>query len=438
MKLNKHFRVVLLGSVLILIISFCVFKVFSKREKVITFGMFAGSYWEVPYGDCYSIIDKAIERFEEENSNVKVEYVSGILKDDYSEWLSGEILKGKAPDVFMILPEDFNTLASIGAMKNLDNLISSDEEFYADKYYEVSYQCGQYEDNQYALPYESVPTMMFVNKTLLNKEGIEIPSNDWTWDDFYNICKQVTKDTDGDGKIDQFGYYDYKWTDAVYSNKAILFDKDGSNAYFAEKSVVEAIKFVKDLDSINKGYKTTAKDFDDGKVAFRPLLFSDYSTYKTYPWKIKKYSNFEWDCIKLPAGKRGENISQVSTLLMGMSNNTNNEDLAWEFLKMLTYDLETQKGIFEHSQGVSVIKEVTNSKDVIDYLNRSTPNGSYIDMNLLNEVMEDAVISPRFKKYESVMAMADNVIRQAIENENEDISYLLLKLQREVNNMLNN
>ena len=52
--------------------------------------------------------------------------------------------------------------------------------------------------------------------------------------------------------------------------------------------------------------------------------------------------------------------------------------------------------------------------------------------------MEDAVISPRFKKYESVMAMADNVIRQAIENENEDISYLLLKLQREVNNMLNN
>ena len=217
-----------------------------------------------------------------------------------------------------------------------------------------------------------------------------------------------------------------------------MFDKDGSNAYFAEKSVVEAIKFVKDLDSINKGYKTTAKDFDDGKVAFRPLLFSDYSTYKTYPWKIKKYSNFQWDCIKLPAGKRGENISQVSTLLMGMSNNTNNEDLAWEFLKMLTYDLETQKGIFEHSQGVSVIKEVTNSKDVIDYLNRSTPNGSYIDMNLLNEVMEDAVISPRFKKYESVMAMADNVIRQAIENENEDISYLLLKLQREVNNMLNN
>ena len=85
MKSNKHFRAVLLGSVLLLIISFCAFKASSKGEKVITFGMFAGSYWDVPYGDCYSIIDKAIERFEEENPNVKVKYVSGILKDDYSE-----------------------------------------------------------------------------------------------------------------------------------------------------------------------------------------------------------------------------------------------------------------------------------------------------------------------------------------------------------------
>ena len=27
-----------------------------------------------------------------------------------------------------------------------------------------------------------------------------------TWDDFVRICKAATKDTDGDGKIDQYGY----------------------------------------------------------------------------------------------------------------------------------------------------------------------------------------------------------------------------------------
>ena len=45
-----------------------------------------------------------------------------------------------------------------------------------------------------------------------------MPGNHWTWNDFYTICQKVTKDTDGDGRLDQFGVYDYKWNDATLSN----------------------------------------------------------------------------------------------------------------------------------------------------------------------------------------------------------------------------
>ena len=51
--------------------------------------------------------------------------------------------------------------------------------------------------------------MMFVNKTLLTQEGIEVPEEDWTWNDLYRICQKVTKDSNGDGIIDQFGIYNY-------------------------------------------------------------------------------------------------------------------------------------------------------------------------------------------------------------------------------------
>lgn len=50
---------------------------------------------------------------------------------------------------------------------------------------------------------------MYVNKTLLEKEHIKIPSKNWTWDEFYDICEKVTKDTNKDGKLDQFGVYDF-------------------------------------------------------------------------------------------------------------------------------------------------------------------------------------------------------------------------------------
>ena len=64
-------------------------------------------------------------------------------------------------------------------------------------------------------PLECVPQMMFINKTLLQKEHIRIPDNDWTWDEFYSLCEQLTRDTDGDGIVDQFGVYDYGWEEVA-------------------------------------------------------------------------------------------------------------------------------------------------------------------------------------------------------------------------------
>ena len=176
-----------------------------NKVMVLEVGIFAGSNWDVANANSYVIIDKAIEKFEAEHENVKVHYYSGIRKEDYSEWFSRQLLRGKEPDVFMVLGEDFNQFAEIGIMKDLEMLMASDPEFEVEDFYAATLQAGQYGGRQYALPYETVPTLMFVNKSLLNKEGMLVPDNDWTWDDLYKISKRVTKDTDGDGIINQFG-----------------------------------------------------------------------------------------------------------------------------------------------------------------------------------------------------------------------------------------
>lgn len=89
-----------------------------KEEKVtLTFGMFAGNQWDVPDDDCYKIIDETIEEFEKKYPNIEIKYDSGILKEDYSEDLSQKALKGELPDVFMVLPEDFNIFSSVGVLK---------------------------------------------------------------------------------------------------------------------------------------------------------------------------------------------------------------------------------------------------------------------------------------------------------------------------------
>jgi len=390
----------------------------------------------VANANSYAIIDKAIEKFEKQHKKVKIHYYSGILKRDYSEWLTQQLLLGKMPDVFMILSDDFNRLASLGALKNLENLMEQDESFDPAEYYTTTLLSGQYNGSQYALPYETVPTLMFVNKTLLKREGIELPDSDWTWENMYEICKKVTKDTDWDGHLDQFGVYNYDWLDAAYTNGIVLFENGDSKINLVNEKVIQAVKFTKQLYDLNQGRKVTQDDFDSGRVAFMPLSFADYRTSKTYPYQIKKYLNFKWDCITLPAGEYGGNISEVNTLLMGISNKSRHEELAWEFLKLLTYDEEIQMDIFRYSQGASVLKKVTGSKEAEKILQEYMEESEkVIDNELLSRVIEQGVVAPQFLRYKEAVSLASSEIQVIIEND-KNIDSSLKILQNKINQYL--
>ena len=407
-----------------------------QRETVLEFGMFTGSNWNVASANSFISFDKAIARFEKEHPGVKIHYYSGISKDDYSEWFSRKLLAGKEPDVFMILGTDFNQFSSMGVMKNLDELMEQDSDFEKENYYSSAFRTGQYGEMQYALPYETVPTLMFVNKTLLAKEGIAMPNPDWNWDAMYNICRKVTRDTDGDGALDQFGCYNYGWMDAVYSDDGEIFEKDGKESHFTEDKVVEAIQFVRRLNELYQGQKVTQEDFNAGNVVFMPLSFAEYRTYKTYPYKIKRYTNFQWDCITMPAGYQGGNLSKIDTLLMGISSHTKHEKLAWEFLKLLTYDEEAQTEIFRNSQGASVLKAVTESKEMESIVQEDMEEtDTVISGSLLGRIIEEGRIEPQFKRYEQALALADSEIGQILEND-ETIDSSLKILQRTVNSYL--
>lgn len=408
----------------------------NRQNVTLEFGMFTGSNWDVAQANSFTIIDKAIVKFEHAHPGVKVHYYSGIRKDDYSEWFSRKLLAGEEPDVFMVLGTDFNQFASMGVMKNLESLIDGDSGFEPEKYFTSAFSSGQYESTQYALPYETVPTLMFVNKTLLTQEGIAMPEENWTWDDFYEICKKVTRDTDGDGVPDQFGTYNYDWMDALCSNGGGIFNKKGTEATLTDSKVTEAVKYVRSIDELCGGERLTQEDFNGGRVAFMPLTFAEYRTYKTYPYKIRKYANFQWDCVTMPAGGQGGNISQVDSLLMGISANTKEEKLAWEFLKLLTYDEEMQMNIFYDSQGASVLKNVTESKQMEQIVQEDMEEGdTVINGKLLGRVIEDGHVEPQFKKYEQAKSLTDSEINKILEGD-KDVDSSLKILQRTINDYL--
>lgn len=431
MKISKKIRLIGILTVLLSALSIVFFYKCGKKETVIEFAMFNGSNWGVAVQESYSVIDKAIEKFESEHKGMRIKYESGIPKEDYSEWMSERALKDKMPDVFMMLDEDFENYINLGLIEKLDRYVSEDSDFDINRYYENIANSGVFSGYRYALPYEAMPTLMFVNRTLLENFRLNIPDNNYTFDDFYRLCRMITLDRDLDGSPDYYGIYKYDWINAALSNDVTLFSKDGKKSYFNQEKLAEAIRFVKSLEALNGNQNVTKEEFDSGKVAFSQMSLAEYRTYKSYPYKIKKYTNFAWDCIPMPAGKSGNNVSMIDSLNIVISAKSKKKRLAWEFLKTLTYDVEIQQTLYNDMPVASVLKEVMESKESENVFKE---NEDIIDSKLICHILENGSEKPKFSGYEGAISLADSKISKL--NKEDDIENALRILQRQMSKYL--
>ena len=393
-----------------------------NREIVIELGMFSGSNWNVSNGDSYHTVDRAIAIFEAAHPGVKVHYFSGIRKQDYDEWLSGQILLGKTPDVFLVPDSHFTQLVSQGILKNLAGAIEKDGEIRSWEYFSPAWNAGFLGGKQYALPYQADCTLMAVNKTLLKNLALEIPSKNWTWDEFYSLAEKA-------------GLSGYSWQDAVCSNGASLFDSDGTKAYFSESRTVSAVRFMQKIDSLSALRRFTAEDFDSGAVAFMPMSYAQFCTYVSYPYKVYKSFNYEWDCLPMPAGISGGNVSLVSTLMLGIYSKTKHERLSYELLKTLVHDISVQTDIFSMGQGASplrIVSALQSSRNLIDAYTRS---GREYSLSLIAEILDKGTAVPKFARYNQAMSAADSAISRIIE-EKQDADTSLKVLQQNIQNLL--
>lgn len=403
-----------------------------KYKQVLRIGLYSGSSWNVPNVQENTVISDVIKRFEKKYPNVVVEFESGITKGDYSDWLSDKIVQGKQPDVFVIPENDFTLLASTGSLLNLEHKVQ--DGFDSSVYYSASFDSGKYNGKQFALPFENNPVLMCINRDLLESQGIKIPDYGWTLEEFFRLCQQLTKDTDGDGVLDQFGIVGYTWQNAVAAHGISSILNSTGDVEINTTNMRQILNWYDDLTNLSGNYTVNSSDFDKGNVAFMPMTLAEYRTYKPYPYHVSKYSSFEWSCIKMPS-KFGVQTSEVQNSLFGISSKTKQSKLAWEFLKLLSSDKKTQQDLFEQSQGASVLKSVVTSRESEKILQNDTFGVTALSVGTINQILNSAEASPRVKSYYNLLKQADYLINQSLENDSIDsnLGNIQEELEREFN-----
>ena len=161
-----------------------------------------------------------------------------------------------------------------------------------------------------------------------------------------------------------------------------------------------------------------------------------YRAYKYYPYRIKKFAQFNWEAIEMPRGPDGRNASELSSVLLAVSHRSQHPEAAWKFLKFLTADPRTQLDILKYSHGWPALKKAASTPQATEQLHKNLPGSEqYIDVKVIDSIIENSVVAPRFKKYDEAMDAADKELYRIIEDP-YDLEDRLDKLDRSVNAML--
>ncbi len=135
------------------------------------------------------------------NVNLIFEHVG---QDSFHDKLLTALVAGDGPDIYKMNPSWLPELLGIDAVLQLDDYV---KEFDAVKNGEIpdSVMTMAYanQEHLYTMPYSNVVLYLYCRKDLFEAAGVDYPT---TMDEFYDACEKLTRDTDGDGVIDTYGF----------------------------------------------------------------------------------------------------------------------------------------------------------------------------------------------------------------------------------------
>lgn len=292
--------------------------------------------------------EAAYKKFEnvaklEQKYNCKF-YWTNLTYDGVIESINTSILNGTPDcDIYLVEAGMGIPAAVNGLVTDLKTVLPQDADIFTDK---VNMDFLDLGDGKAHLFYpvmaqaavEATWPLGF-NKEMLANAGLEDPRElwkrgEWTWDKFLEYCKTLTKDTDGDGVDDQFGYCGFSketLENLVFSNGSTLTTmKNGKmSENLTSSEVGEALQFMVKMYQEEK----VCYPYDDGenaepwnsmrldahttnKVAFFPMAAWVADSTGDYKAGSETPAPFETCYVQWPVGPSGNKDTNYGKNLM--------------------------------------------------------------------------------------------------------------------------
>ncbi|WP_101908348.1 ABC transporter substrate-binding protein [Marasmitruncus massiliensis] len=180
----------------------------------------------------------------------------------YSENLFTAVMGGGGPDTASWKLTATPLFTANNLLANLDDYVANwaDKDLIEPSLYDVMKQASG-TDSIYVMPWNTQVLYVYYRPSMFKEAGVEVPK---TYDDFLTACEKLTRDTNGDGKTDVYGF-GMRGSKGGQEPWGSFVQARGGN--FEDFTTPEAIQGMQDfIDLYTKGYvppTATADGFNE-------------------------------------------------------------------------------------------------------------------------------------------------------------------------------
>ena len=348
-------NLVLIFCCLVFLVSGCA----KKDEKITIQFASRGSKTEV------DIIKSVIDDFETRNPTIDVDFLH--IPQNYFQKIHLLFASNTEPDVIFVNNH------YLPVYVNADKLLplSVNRQFYDEKVLDVLSR----DENLYALPRDISLLVVYYNKDLFRRLGLNCPQQGWTIEEFLQTTQEIARKSDVFGvsfEEEPLFYLPY-----VMSEGGSFFDLNSEQSQ-------KALNFYADL---RKKYHVAPRREESASATMAQMFLQEkIAMHLSGRWLTPKYTQdatFEWDIVPFPIGSNGS-VVPLDASGWAIAKSTKHKDEALLFVNYLA----SQEVISKFAQTGLIVParndvDFQGEKVYREILKTACPTPVSVDYNIL-------------------------------------------------------
>jgi len=317
--------------------------------------------WPAEPGE-QTAVKQVFGTFEEVAGDIQLDLVE--TSGDYFEQVKVMMASDAPLDVVTIYPFAAGEWVANDLFVDLRPFIDRDDINIEELFPQPIIENFSYEGKIWGMPTDAGIIPVFYNETPFGESGLLTPDklqedSTWNWDTFLDAARKLTRDSDGDGNLDQFGvdyYVDLsRYIHWVWNNGGQLFDRKvlPTRTTFSDPKSVEAIQFFLDL---RLKYGVVGGNFLNGNSAMQ---------LNQGPWYVNRALETGYPIGIVPQPAKERQTTSIWANGYQIVKGSDQVEAAWRFLKYITLDENTVFAYYKATGRTPVLTTVYGTREIL-------------------------------------------------------------------------